>query len=89
MGIDLDGVKHPLAVVEGSTENATLVTGLLVDLRGLGLDVTRSMLVGIDGSTALRKAVQGVLYNPGHPTVPAALCRPADYADVAAETLCT
>ena len=28
----------------------TLVTDLLVDLRERGLDVTRSMLVGIDGS---------------------------------------
>src|SRR5918998_988941 len=25
LGIDIDGVKHPLALVEGSTENATLV----------------------------------------------------------------
>ena len=33
LGIGIDGVKHPLALVEGSTENATLVTGLLVDLR--------------------------------------------------------
>jgi hypothetical protein len=54
LGIDIDGVKHPLALVEGSTENATLVTGLLVDLRERGLDVIRPMLVGLDGSTALR-----------------------------------
>ena len=33
LGIDIDGVKHPLALVEGSTENATLVTDLLVGLR--------------------------------------------------------
>ena len=33
MGIGIDGTKHPLAVVEGSTENATLVTDLLVGLR--------------------------------------------------------
>ena len=41
LGIDIDGNKHPLALVEGSTENATLVSGLLVDLRERGLDVTR------------------------------------------------
>ena len=64
LGIDIDGVKHPLALVEGSTENATLVTGLLVDLRERGLDVTRPMLVGLDGSTALRKAVIAVLDYP-------------------------
>ncbi len=64
LGIGIDGVKHPLALVEGSTENATLVTGLLVDLRERGLDVTRPMLVGLDGSKALRKAVLDVLDHP-------------------------
>ena len=64
LGIGIDGVKHPLALVEGSTENATLVTDLLVDLCGRGLDVTRPMLVGIDGSKALRKAVVDVLDHP-------------------------
>jgi len=64
MGIDIDGNKHPLALVEGSTENATLVTGLLVDLRERGLDITRPMLVGLDGSKALRRAVLDVLDHP-------------------------
>jgi putative transposase len=64
MGIGIDGVKHPLALVEGSTENATLVTELLVDLRERGLDVTRPMLVGLDGAKALRKAVLDVLDHP-------------------------
>src|SRR5215207_312219 len=47
--IDLDGTKHPLALVEGSTENATVVTDLLTGLRDRGLDVTRPLLIGIDG----------------------------------------
>ena len=64
LGIDIEGTKHPLALVEGSTENATLVTGLLVGLRERGLDVTRPMLVGLDGSKALRKAVVDVLDHP-------------------------
>lgn len=64
MGIGIDGVKHPLALVEGSTENATLVTELLVGLRERGLDVTRPMFVGLDGSKALRKAVVAVLDRP-------------------------
>lgn len=64
LGIGIDGVKHPLALVEGSTGNATLVTGLLVDLRERGLDVTRPMLVCLDGSKALRKAVLDVLERP-------------------------
>jgi transposase-like protein len=41
LGIDLDGTKHPLALEEGSTENATLVTDVLVGLRERGLDVTK------------------------------------------------
>ena len=40
------------------------MTELLVDLRERGLDVTRAMLVGIDGSKALRKAVIDVLDHP-------------------------
>jgi len=64
LGVGIDGVKHPLALVEGSTENATLVTEVLVDLRERGLDVTRPMLVGLDGSKALRKAVLDVLDHP-------------------------
>ena len=62
--LGIDGVKHPLALVQGATENATLVTELLVDLRERGLDVTRPMLVGLDGSKALRKAVLDVLDHP-------------------------
>ncbi|MCA1707628.1 MAG: transposase, partial [Actinobacteria bacterium] len=49
LGIDIEGVKHPLSLVEGSTENATLVRELLVGLRERGLDVTRPILVVIDG----------------------------------------
>jgi hypothetical protein len=64
LGIDIEGNKHPLTLVEGSTENATLVTGLLVGLRERGLDVIRPMLVGLDGSKALRKAVVDVLDHP-------------------------
>ena len=64
LGIDIEGTKHPLALVEGSTENTTLVTGLLVDLRERGLDVTRPTLIGLDGSKALRTAVLNVLDRP-------------------------
>jgi putative transposase len=64
LGIDLQGVKHPLALVEGSTENATLVRGLLVGLRERGLDVTRPTLVVIDGAKALRAAVREVFDAP-------------------------
>src|SRR4051794_31085091 len=36
LGIDEQGTKHPLALVEGSTENATVVTDLLTGLRQRG-----------------------------------------------------
>jgi putative transposase len=64
LGIGLDGTKHPLALGEGSTENATLVTELLVGLRDRGLDVTPPTLVVIDGSKALRRAVLDVFDHP-------------------------
>jgi putative transposase len=64
LGIGIDGTKHPLALVEGSTENATLVTALCVGLRERGLDVTRPILVVMDGSKALRRAVLDVFDKP-------------------------
>jgi len=64
LGIGVDGTKHPLAVEEGSTENATLVTALLVGLRERGLDVTRPILAVLDGSKALRRAVLDVFDAP-------------------------
>ncbi len=69
LGIDLQGTKHPLALVEGSTENVTLTTDLLVGLRDCGLDVTRPILVVLDGSSALRKAVVDVLDVLDHPII--------------------
>jgi len=60
LGIGIDGTKHPLGVMEGSTENATRVTDLLVDLRERGLDATKPILAVIDGSKALRRAVLDV-----------------------------
>jgi putative transposase len=64
LGIGIDGTKHPLALVEGSTENATLVTELCVGLRERGLDVTRPILAVLDGSKALRRAVLDVFDKP-------------------------
>ena len=64
LGIGSDGRKHPLALEEGATENATLVRELLVGLRERGLDVSRPLLVVIDGSKALRRAVLDVFDQP-------------------------
>jgi putative transposase len=64
VGIDIDGVKHPLGVVEGDTENATLVSSLLVGFRDRGLDVTRPILCVLDGAKALATAVKAVFDHP-------------------------
>jgi transposase-like protein len=64
LGIAIDGTKHPLALVEGSTENATLARELLVDLRDRGLEVTRPILCVIDGAKALRRAILDVFDHP-------------------------
>ena len=64
LGIGIDGTKHPLAVVDGSTENATVVTDLLVGLRDWGLDVTRPILVVVDGAKALVAAARAVFDHP-------------------------
>ncbi len=64
LGIDIDGTKHPLALVEGSTENTTLVRSLLVGLRTRGLDVTKPILAVLDGAKALAAAVKEVFDHP-------------------------
>ncbi|HEY6278572.1 MAG TPA: IS256 family transposase [Streptosporangiaceae bacterium] len=64
LGIGIDGTRHPLAVEEGSTENATLVTDLITGLRDRGLDVTRPVLAILDGAKALSRAVKDVFGKP-------------------------
>jgi len=64
LGITIDGTKVPLAIEEGSTENATLVTALIVGLRERGLDVTKPVLAVLDGAKALRRAVLDVFDHP-------------------------
>ncbi len=61
LGVTTDGVKVPLGLWEGSTENKTVATALLSDLVDRGLDVEQGVLVVIDGSKALRAAVRAVL----------------------------
>jgi putative transposase len=61
LGISTDGVKIPLGLWEGSTENAAVATSLLTDLVERGLDTEQGILCVLDGSKALRKAVRDVL----------------------------
>ncbi len=58
LGIAADGEKHALGLWDGSTENASVCQSLLANLQSRGLRTDRSLLVILDGSKALRKAVR-------------------------------
>ncbi len=58
VGVDGEGEKHPLAVMEGATENAAVCQALLDNLTGRGLDPQIYRLFVIDGSKALAKAIR-------------------------------
>ena len=60
LGITTEGVKVPLGLWEGSTENATVATALLSDLVERGLDHEQGILFVIDGAKALHKAIRAV-----------------------------
>lgn len=57
VGIDRLGNKLVLGLVQGTTENATVVSGLFQQLAQRGLNLTRPLLYVIDGSKALRSAI--------------------------------
>ena len=58
IGVDANGDKHPLGLVEGATENATTVQALIDNLVERGLDPTVRRLFIIDGAKALSKAIR-------------------------------
>jgi putative transposase len=60
LGVTADGTKVPLGVVEGSTENASVVRGLVAGLRDRGLDASEGILFVLDGGKALSRAVRYV-----------------------------
>lgn len=60
LGIAADGQKHALGLWDGSTENARVCQDLLANLQSRGLRTDRSLLVILDGSKALRKAVRTI-----------------------------
>jgi putative transposase len=68
LGITTDGVKIPLGLWEGSSENAAVATALLSDLVDRGLDVEQGVLCVLDGAKTLRKAIRDVLgvHTPVH-----------------------
>jgi putative transposase len=60
VGVDVEGRKHVLALREGATENAEAAKDLLQHLVEVGVDPRRRRLFVIDGSKALRTAINAV-----------------------------
>src|SRR5207249_677463 len=60
VGIDCEGYKHVLGMCEGASENATVATALLESMVQRGIKPDRRRLFVIDGSKALRCAIDCV-----------------------------
>ena len=60
IGVDSQGCKHVLGLKEGATENAEAAKDLLERLVAQGVDPKRRRLFVIDGSKALRTAINAV-----------------------------
>ena len=58
LGVDGEGRKHPLALIEGATENAAVVQALIDNLIERGLDPKVCRLFIIDGAKALSKVIR-------------------------------
>ena len=63
VGVDESGKKHLLGLSEGATENAVVVRHLLEDLVSRGVRSDQHYLFVIDGSKALRSAIDRVFGN--------------------------
>lgn len=58
VGVDGNGDKHPLGVMEGASENAAVCQALPNNMVGRGLDPSVCRLFIIDGSRALSNAIR-------------------------------
>jgi transposase-like protein len=66
VGVDDKGQKHVLGIREGATENAEVAKTLLEDLVARGLNSSLPRLFIIDGSKALRAAIDLVFGSKNH-----------------------
>jgi len=60
LGVDSQGVKHPLGLWEGATENKTVCSSLISNLTDRGLPEDRALLFVIDGGKGIRSAIDAV-----------------------------
>lgn len=58
IGIDVQGRKHPLGLVEGTSENRATAQALIDSLIGRGLDPAVCRLFVVDGAKALTAAIR-------------------------------
>jgi putative transposase len=73
LGIDGEGHKHPLALIEGATENTAVVQALIDNLIERGLDPKVCRLFIIDGAKALSKVIRRT-FGAHARSVPAGTC---------------
>jgi putative transposase len=66
LGISTEGVKVPLGLWDGSTENKTVTVHLLADLVERGLDIEQGVLVVLDGGKALRARLRNAWASENH-----------------------
>jgi len=60
LGVDADGNKCPLGIMQGTTENKTVCRDLLTKAVERGLDASAGLLFVLDGAKALHAAVRDV-----------------------------
>jgi transposase-like protein len=60
VGVDAEGEKHVLGIAAGASENQVVARGLLEDIVRRGVRTDRKYLFVIDGSKALRAAIDAV-----------------------------
>jgi transposase-like protein len=66
IGVDATGAKHMLGIAPGSSENAKVVKDLLASLAERGVDWNVPRLWVIDGSKALRSAIEQLCGEAAH-----------------------